>query len=237
MANGKTVLVVEDEADLAGLICYNLQREGYDCSHVADGVAAMDHIARSRPDLVVLDRMLPRLSGDEVAESLRRDPTTAGIPVVMLTAKVEESDQLVGFALGADDYVTKPFSMKVLLARVGALLKRSAESEPVTDLLTEGPFALDHNRHEVRVAGQQIQLTATEFRLLAALMSARGRVQDRARLIDRVLGAGAVVTDRTIDVHITALRKKVQAADPSGKAASWIQTIRGVGYAFRTPDV
>lgn len=224
-----TVLVVEDEADLAELLRYNLEREGYACRCVSSGDAALAAIAESRPDLVLLDRMLPGRSGDEVVARIKRDPATAGIRVIVLTAKVDEADQLVGFALGADDYVTKPFSMKVLLARTAVLLRRSERTRREAEVLAVGPVALNSERHEVNVDGAPVRLTATQFRLLNVLMAAEGRVLDRSRLIEATLGPVTVVTDRTIDVHITALRRKL------GEAAAWIQTVRGVGYTFRQP--
>lgn len=224
----RSILIVEDEADLAEMLRFHLERDGYSCRRSSDGQAALAESQRHPPDLIILDRMLPRVSGDEVLERLRRDPRTASIPVMMLTAKAEEADQLVGFAMGATDYVTKPFSMKVLLARVAAILRRDA-NEAGRDVLTCGPVILDRSRHEVTVEGKPIALTATEMRILAALMNARGRVMERDHLIDTVLGPSVAVTNRAIDVHIAALRKKMQSA------AGWIRTIRGVGYAFRTP--
>ncbi len=230
----KSILVVEDENDLADLICYNLQREGYACRRAAAGDAALQEIKRKAPDLLLLDRMLPIMSGDQVAAQVRKDPATSLLPIIMLTAKVEESDELVGFALGANDYITKPFSMKVLVARVGAMFRRGDAQHQEQDILREGELSLDPNRHEIKINDTIVATTATEFRLLRALMEARGRVLDRSKLIDKVLGQGAVVLDRTIDVHITALRKKLTTIDSSGKTAACIHTIRGVGYAFRT---
>jgi DNA-binding response OmpR family regulator len=230
-----SILLVEDETDLAELICYNLRREGYECRHATAGDAAMAEVRRQQPDLILLDRMLPDRPGDEVASQIRRDPQTSSIPIIMLTAKSEETDQLVGFALGADDYITKPFSMKLLTARVSAILRRRREQAEEGNILTHGPIVLDRDRHEITVSGSPAHLTATEFRLLAALMSARGRVLDRTRLMDKILGPGTVVTDRTIDVHVTGLRKKLAAADPDAQAAGWVHTVRGVGYAFREP--
>jgi two-component system phosphate regulon response regulator PhoB len=227
MITNKTVLVVEDEADLAEVVRYNLEREGYRCRCVVDGTSALAEVRRERPDLLILDRMLPGMSGDEVISKLRREPTTAGIPVLMLTAKAEESDELIGFALGADDYVTKPFSMKRLLARVDALLRRAGTPAADSDVLTVGPLGLDRSRRELDVDGEPVTLTSTEFGILWELMAARGRVLSREQLIDRVLGAGAVVTDRTIDVHVAALRRKL------GKASGLVQTVRGVGYTLR----
>jgi two-component system phosphate regulon response regulator PhoB len=230
MDTPKTILVVEDEGDLREILCYNLEKEGYACHGVADGGKAIDEVRRDPPDLVILDRMLPTRSGDDVANAIQRDPRTAGTPIIMLTAKAEESDQLVGFALGAVDYVTKPFSMKVLLARVAAALRRTGPAvTPPAKRLTGGPIVLDESRHEVTVDGAGVSLTTTEFRILRALMQASGRVLDRTQLIDSVLGPTVAVTDRTIDVHIVGLRKKL------GDAAGWVQTVRGVGYTFRQP--
>jgi two-component system phosphate regulon response regulator PhoB len=227
---GKSILIVEDEADLADLLAYHLKKEGYVCRVASDGAAAIAEVHHRPPDLVLLDRMLPKTSGDEVALRLKGDPRSDSIPIIMLTAKAEETDELVGFAIGADDYVRKPFSIKLLLARISAVLRRKeAAGEQTGEIISMGPVKLDRGRHEVIVENQHIALTATEFRVLSTLMSARGRVMDRERLIDAVLGFGVAVTHRTIDVHIAALRKKF------GMAAGWIQTIRGVGYTFREP--
>lgn len=225
----RTILIVEDEKDLAELLRYNLERDNYSCACAMDGPSALVQLRQAKPDLIVLDRMLPGMSGDEVIAEVKRDPRTSSIPILMLTAKVEESDELVGFALGADDYVTKPFSMKLLLARISAILRRQRGREPDSQVLNSGPIRLDASRHEVTVGDSPVGVTATEFRLLRTLMSANGRVLSRNQLIDAVLGPSVAVTDRTIDVHITALRKKL------GDTASWIQTVRGVGYTFREP--
>jgi len=229
VSSRKTIMVVEDETDLAEVLCYHLEKEGYACRRFHDGSVVLSEVKRQTPDLIVLDRMLPKTPGDEVAIRLKRDPRTAHIPIIMLTAKAEETDQLVGFALGADDYISKPFSIKLLLARIAAVLRRKDVAEHDSDTLCAGPVTLDRSRHEVTVDGLSVQLTATEFRVMAALMSARGRVLARDQLIDSVLGSGVAVTNRTIDVHIAALRKKL------GAAAGWIQTVRGVGYTFREP--
>jgi two-component system phosphate regulon response regulator PhoB len=184
---------------------------------------------RTGPDLILLDRMLPGLSGDEVIAQLKREPKTTAIPTIMLTAKGEESDALVGFALGADDYVTKPFSMKLLLARIAAVLRRGEGPAPQEQVLTTGGVCLDVGRHEVTLNEQNVPVTTMEFRILQSLMAGKGRVLSRAQLIEAATGTGVVVSDRTIDVHIVALRKKL------GDAGGWVQTIRGVGYAFREP--
>ena len=230
MQTKKTVLIVEDEADLSELVRFNLEKEGYKCRCAFDGTAAVAEISAQAPDLIILDRMLPNMSGDEVITKIKRDASTRSIPVIMLTAKSEESDEIVGLTLGADDYIRKPFSNKLLVARVAALLRRS--NSPVTseDRLTAGPIDLNQARHEVKVNAELIPLTTTEFRILQTLILASGRVLSREQLIDSVLGTMVAVTDRTIDVHIAALRKKL------GSAAGWIQTVRGVGYTLRSPN-
>jgi two-component system phosphate regulon response regulator PhoB len=223
------ILVVEDEADLADMLRFNLEREGYKCRTARSGDLALEMIRKERPDLILLDRMLPGVPGDEIVAQLKRDPTTASIPVILVTAKTEETDELVGFALGADDYVAKPFSMKLLLARIGAVLRRSEAVDSDAEVLVLGPIRLVPSRYEVTVNDEKVPLTTTEFKLLKTLMGARGRVLSRSQLLDAVLGSGVVVTDRTIDVHITALRKKLS------QAGRWLQTVRGVGYTFRQP--
>ncbi len=231
MAPKQSILVVEDETDLAEMVRYNLEREGFACRVAGDGVAAIEEVRRQQPDLVILDRMLPRKSGDEVANAILRERETADVPIIMLTAKAEESDQLVGFALGAVDYVTKPFSMKILVARVRSALRKSAAGgESKKEVLQAGPIVLNSERFEVTVGGEPVAVTATEFRILKTLMQGEGRVLDRTQLIDSVLGPTVAVTDRTIDVHIAGLRKKLGES-----AAAWVQTIRGVGYTFREP--
>lgn len=226
----KSVLIVEDETDLRDLLCFNLKREGYLCRCAADGTTALAESRRSLPDLIILDRMLPGMTGDDVIAELRRESRTAHVPVIMLTAKAEETDELVGFALGADDYVPKPFSMKLLLARIAAVFRRAEMPETSGDILSIGPIVVDQGRHEVTANGTSVALTSTEFRVLRTLMAAGGRVLDREQLINQVLGPMVAVTDRTIDVHIAAVRKKL------GAAAPWVQTVRGVGYTFRQPS-
>jgi two-component system phosphate regulon response regulator PhoB len=228
--SNKLVWVVEDEADLAELVRFNLEKEGYTAECFGDSRRALTEMKREKPDLIILDRMLPGMSGDEFIGTVRRTATVASIPIIMLTAKAEESDQLVGFALGADDYILKPFSMKLLLARVGAIFRRGEGFNPDADTMTVGPVTLDLGRYTLMVNEQVATVTATEFKLIKALVSANGRVLSRSQLIDQVLGTGVAVTDRTIDVHVTALRKKL------GDAAGWLQTIRGIGYTFREPQ-
>ncbi len=229
MQGRPTILLIEDESDLADLICYHLEREGYSCRRAEDGERAVAEAYHKPPDLIILDRMLPKLSGDEVAARLKRDNRTSEIPIIMLTAKAEDDDELVGFALGADDYIRKPFSVKLLLARIAAVLRRQESAQSSSEVLIGGPITLDHSRYEVAISGRILDLTATEFRILGALMAARGRVLSREQLIDAAIGQDAAVTDRAMDVHIAALRKKLD------DAASCVQTVRGVGYAFRVP--
>jgi DNA-binding response OmpR family regulator len=229
--NSKTVLVVEDEKDLSDLIGYNLRRNGFDVISAADGNAALDLAAKHNPDLVLLDLMLPGIDGTEVARRLRGDARTAATPIIMLTAKSEETDVIVGLTLGADDYVTKPFSMKILMARVSSVLRRTEPASSDAALLKAGPLVIDSGKHEVLLDGQAIRFTLTEFKLLAALISARGRVLSRDQLMDKAMGSDVFITDRAIDVHVTAIRKKL------GEASWLIQTVRGVGYKLQeTPD-
>lgn len=232
----KLVLVVDDEKDLLELISYNLQRNGYDVLPAGNGTQALELAQKQMPDMILLDLMLPGMDGTEVARRLKADPRTAGIPIIMLTAKAEETDVVVGLTLGADDYVTKPFSPKVLLARMSTVLRRSEVTAIVsttgdTGMLKAGPLVIDSNKHDVTVEGESIKLTLTEFKLLSALVSARGRVLTRDQLMDKAMGTDVFVTDRAIDVHVTAIRKKLNSA-------SWmIHTVRGVGYRLQeSPD-
>ena len=221
----RRIVIVEDEADMAELIAMRLRREHYKITVCNDGLDALDTILADPPDLVVLDLMLPGVSGTEITARLRANRKTARVPIIMLTALAEESDIVVGLHVGADDYMTKPFSMSVLVARVAALLRRAeARQADGAEVLSGGPIEIDPGRHRVRVDGRDITLTLTEFRLLAAIIGAGGRVLQRDQLIDSAMGADTIVTDRTIDVHMTALRKKL------GEARKYIQTVRGVGY-------
>jgi DNA-binding response OmpR family regulator len=230
-ATKRTVLVVDDERDLVDLVGYNLTRHGYSVLSAFDGNDAIEIATREQPALIVLDLMLPGLDGTEVARRLKADSRTANIPIIMLTAKGEETDVVVGLSLGADDYVTKPFSMKILLARLNTVLRRN---EPAGTgggadgvILKAGPLTIDTAKHEVTVDGELVRLTLTEFKLLAALVSARGRVLTRDQLMDKAMGTDVFVTDRAIDVHVTAIRKKLGASN-------WlVHTVRGVGYRLR----
>jgi DNA-binding response OmpR family regulator len=224
MPRRKTVLVVDDERELVELIGMNLTRHGYEFMAAFDGVTALEMARKRRPDMLLLDVMMPGLSGRDVTMALKGNKDTAAIPILMLTAKTDETDIVVGLALGADDYVTKPFSMKILLARVAALLRRQGATEPAPAILASGPVVIDQSKHEVMVAGHPVNLTPTEFKVLTALLSARGRVLSRDQLMDRAMGNDAFLTDRAIDVHITAVRKKL------GDFAWMVHTVRSVGY-------
>jgi two-component system phosphate regulon response regulator PhoB len=227
MSTGRHILVVEDERDLADMIAYALKRAGHSPVLAADGARAVQLATTSPPDLVVLDLMLPALPGLEVCKQLRTNPGTTQTPILMLTAKAEEADELLGLSAGADDYLTKPFSMKVLMARIEALLRRSAGSgsgDGAAGSVTLGQVVADLGSHTVMSDGQVVRLTLTEFKLLVALMQSPKRVLSRADLIARVMGPGIIVTARTIDVHIASIRKKL------GMAGNQIRTIRGVGY-------
>jgi two-component system phosphate regulon response regulator PhoB len=234
MGDRKSILVIEDAADFCQTLCFNLEREGYACRKASDGRTGLAEVKRRRPDLIVLDRMLPEVSGDELAVRLRNDPESRCIPIIMLTAKAEEADEVVGLALGADDYLAKPVSIRKLLARIAALLRRVETSAASSTRLDSGPFTLDLERHELHVDSSPVELTPTEFRIIHALMANGGRVLSRNKLIDAAMGTTAAVTDRTIDVHVTSIRKKIAEAQGPA-AAAWIRTVRGVGYSFRSP--
>lgn len=225
MPESELIMVVEDERDLADVLRYNLQRAGYRVNWAGDGPQALAAIRAETPNLIVLDVMLPGMSGIDVARQVRTDPATSKIPILMLTARVEEADQIAGLAVGADDYVTKPYSPKVLQARVAALLRRTHTAAPTAvAVVRAGAVVADLSSHRVTADGQEVRFTLTEFKLLVALLQSGGRVLNRNDLIARVMGPGIVVTARTIDVHIAAIRKKL------GVHGGMIRTIRGVGY-------
>ena len=219
----KTVLVVEDEPDLAQIVAYNLAREGYATLTAANGRDALSILESSpRPDLVLLDLMLPDMSGTEVCRTMRSQPETESIPVIMLTARGDEIDRVVGFEVGADDYVTKPFSVRELMLRTDASFN-TPETEPNEQF---GVLKIDRAAHRVFVEDEEIVLTALEFRLLDTFLQRRGRVQSRDRLLSDVWGIDADVTTRTVDTHVKRLRQKI------GSASHYIETLRGVGYRF-----
>lgn len=220
------VLIVEDERSLTELLSYNLEREGYQVMVAHDGRDGLRKAQTTLPDLIVLDLMLPGLGGLEICRELRASQHAAKIPILMLTARAEETDQIVGFAVGADDYVTKPFSVKVLLQRIKVLLRRAVTPEPATDSLEHGKLKIDKRSHRVLYANSELELTPTEFRLLEALMRQPGRAFSRHDLMEAAIGDGAIVLERTIDVHIKSLRRKL------GNSGELIETVRGVGYRF-----
>lgn len=223
--SSEKILVVDDEEDIIELVRYNLSREGYQVKGVNSSEAALGAISKDRPDLLILDVMLPNMDGFEMCKKLKQSPSTSGIPIIMLTAKGEEADVVCGLELGAVDYVVKPFSPRVLLARVKNVLTR-IPTETVTGLpvITLKQLNLHPGRHEVNLAGEKLDLTATEFRILHCLARRPGWVFTRGQIVNEVQGEDFAVTDRTIDVHITSLRKKF------GPYGEYIHTVRGIGY-------
>ena len=228
------VLVVEDEPDVAELIRYHLAREGYDAAVTASGADALRQARETRPDLIVLDVMVPQLNGWEVCRRLKQDPETRGIAVIMVTGRAEEGDKVLGFEMGADDYVTKPFSPRELCARVRAVLRRGAAGSgpEAKHHLKVGDLEIDRHRFEVKMRGRAVELTRKEFELLAAMVGTPGRVFGREELLDLVWGRDGFVEPRTVDVHVARLRAKFTAAKLPEPG---IDTVRGVGYRFRDP--
>lgn len=223
----KKILAVDDDPDILTLVRYNLEKEGFKVSTVESGEEALEKTRKTKPDLLVLDLMLPGMDGLEVCRLLKSDASLKHIPVIMLTAKGEETDIVVGLELGADDYLTKPFSPKVLAARVRALLRRGELSPKAGEKLSLGPITIDPERHEVFINSKPLVLTATEFNLLKYFISRPGRVFSREDLLKQVWPDDTMVVDRTVDVHILGLRKKM------GKCADWLETVRGFGYRFK----
>ena len=221
------ILIVEDEEPLTLLLRYNLEAEGYDVDTVARGDEADTHLREQTPDLVVLDWMLPGLSGIELCRRLRARPETRALPIIMLTARGEESERIRGLATGADDYIVKPFSVPELIARVRALLRR-ASPERVADVLSFGDIELDRERKRVSRADREVELGPTEYRLLEFLMERPGRVFSREQLLDGVWGSEVYIDERTVDVHVGRLRKALNR----GREADPIRTVRGAGYAL-----
>ncbi len=220
------ILVVDDEPDLLELVRVSLVKAGFQVETAATGRAAIEKLEAAPPDLLVLDLMLPDVSGNEICRKVRGHPALSDLPVVMLTAKSEEVDRVVGFELGADDYVAKPFSPRELALRVAAVLRRRAAAPGAGRSIEHGVLRIDPERHRCFVKGEEIELTAKEFRLLEVLMSRPGRVMTRERLLDEVWGSEITVTSRTIDTHLKRLREKL------GPAGDLIETVRGVGYRF-----
>ena len=221
------ILVIEDEPDIAEVLQYNLEKEGFDVETARRGDTGLDAVRRDSPDLILLDLMLPGIDGLELTRMLKRDPGTSRLPIVMLTARGEELDRIVGLELGADDYISKPFSPREVVLRVKAVLRRFQQEESSTELLEIGGIELDVSGHQLRVRGKEVPLTATEFRLLRLLLDRSGRVQTRGQLLSDVWGYAEDIDSRTVDTHIRRLRRKL------GAEAERIETVIGVGYRLR----
>ena len=234
--SAQRVLVVEDEPDIAALIAYQLTREGFRVETTASGTEALAAANREVPDLVVLDRMLPGLSGDEVLLALKKEAATKEVPVLVLTARREQEDRIAGFELGADDYLTKPFSPRELVLRVRAILRRLQGAAPEAGgrILRIGPISVDVTSYQVLLDGEEVSLTPTEFRLLRCLMERPGRTQSRRQLLERAWSVDSLISDRiqtrTVDMHIRRLRGKL------GSVGDWIETVRGFGYRLKVPE-
>jgi two-component system phosphate regulon response regulator PhoB len=224
------ILIVDDERDLLSVLDFNLRQAGYDTLLAASGSEALAHLRRRIPDLVLLDLMLPDLSGTEVCRTVKTDPRTKHVPVMMLTAKGEEVDKVVGFELGADDYVTKPFSVRELVLRIKAVLRRAGGGAPERPPESVGAIRVDVEAHRAYVAGVEIVLTPLEFRLLVTLMSRVGRVQSREQLLTDVWEMSSELETRTVDTHVKRLREKL------GESRDLLETVRGVGYRLIDPS-
>lgn len=224
----ETILIVEDEKDIVRMLDYNLKKDGFAVLSSRNGEDALKTASEEHPSLILLDLMLPGLNGLEVCRELKKDSRTAAIPVIMLTAKAQESDKILGLELGADDYVTKPFSPKELIARIRAVLRRVKEKNNLPEILKIGELAIDFSKIAVTVKGKPVALTAKEFELLKALIKAKGRVLSRDHLLDSIWGfdRAAEIETRTVDVHIRTLRKKLKSA------AGYIITVKNYGYRF-----
>ena len=222
----KKVLIIEDEKDLAELLAFNLEKEGYSATCVHDGKLGFEQAGTDLPDLILLDLMLPGMHGTEVCKALRKDQRTVHIPIIMITAKGDEIDRVVGFEVGADDYIVKPFSMREVALRIKAVMRRFEHEvqPPADDLFTVGDIVIDKERHTVMSAGSEIDLTSTEFKLLLFMAEKKGCVQSREKLLQNVWSYNNVGDTRTVDTHVTRLRGKL------GEAGDIIKTIRGFGY-------
>jgi two-component system phosphate regulon response regulator PhoB len=226
-ASGERILIVEDEPDILALLTFHLVKAGYRVSTAASGTDGLRAAREDRPALVILDLMLPGLSGFELIERLRGDDSTRDIAVLMLTARREEADRIQGLSLGADDYLTKPFSPQELVLRVAAILRRTTAAAAPGDRLVIGPISIDRAAHRVSIDGSEIELTPTEYKLLLLLAERRGRVQGRAQLLETVWDAAPDIQTRTVDMHVQRLRAKL------GAAGELIETVRGFGYRLR----
>lgn len=219
------ILVIDDEPDVVDIISMNLKSSGFEVLTATSGLQGLQRAKAEMPALIILDLMLPEMSGLEVCKALKKETSTSAIPIIMLTAKSEEVDRIVGLELGADDYVPKPFSPRELMLRVKSVVRRTkVDHTEAREVMVLGEIKLDHGRHEVSIDDEPVVLTATEFKLLALLIERKGRVQSRDRLLNDVWGYESVIDTRTVDTHIRRLREKM------GKAAGYIETIRGVGY-------
>jgi phosphate regulon transcriptional regulator PhoB len=230
MSASKHILVVDDEVDIVDLVAYNLKKEGFLVDSASEGESALSKIRKRKYDLVVLDLMLPGIQGMEICRILRNDPKTAGIPIIMLTAKGEEVDRILGLEIGADDYMTKPFSPRELIARIKSVLRRSASGQPASvKMLKSGDLEIDLERYTVSLKGRVIKLSATEFKLLLFLAERKGKVFSRDQLLDAVWRDESFVEPRTVDVHVRRLRSNLEE-NPAKPV--YIKTLRGIGYFF-----
>lgn len=221
------ILVVDDERDIIELVSYNLEKEGFKVIAASDGEKALELVSSEEPEIIILDLMLPGIDGLDVCRELKRNDQTTSIPIIMLTAKGEESDIVIGLELGADDYITKPFSPRILVARVKAVLRRIESKKEVPKLIRINQLSIDLVRHQVTYRGKTLILTSTEFNLLILLAQNRGRVFTRDQILDKAWKEESFVVDRTVDVHVRRLRQKL------GQASRFIETVRGVGYRFK----
>jgi len=221
------VLVVDDERDIIELVSYNLEKEGFKVISAMDGEKALELVSSKEPEIIILDLMLPGIDGLDVCRELKRNDKTSSIPIIMLTAKGEESDIVIGLELGADDYITKPFSPRILVARVKAVLRRIETKEEEEKIIKIEQLIIDLVRHQVTYRGKTLILTSTEFNLIALLAQNRGKVFTRDQILDKAWKEESFVVDRTVDVHVRRLRQKL------GQASQFIETVRGVGYRFK----
>ncbi len=226
------ILIVEDEKDIIKMLEYNLKKEGFRVIHACDGEDALDLAARENPNLILLDLMLPGIDGLEVCKTLKKESKTASIPIIMLTAKAQESDKVVGLELGADDYITKPFSPRELIARIKAVLRRVTEKEKLPEIFQTGDLKIDFSKISVTIKDKPVELTAKEFELLKTLLKAKGRVLSRDYLLDTIWGYDHAmeIQTRTVDVHIRTLRKKLKTT------SKYIVTVKNYGYRFEAGD-
>jgi two-component system alkaline phosphatase synthesis response regulator PhoP len=228
MPMARKILIVEDDRDVVELLKYNLEKEGFRVGYATDGNTALTHVRRFVPDLLILDLMLPGLDGLEICRQMRQIDQFASLPILMLTARAEEADRVVGLEIGADDYVTKPFSVRELIARVRSLLRRREAAGAQRSVVQQGLLTIDPQTHRVTVGNKPVELSALEFRLLYFLASNAGMVFSRGQLLDRVWGSDRSVTPRSVDVYVRRIREKIE----SQSAPAYLETVHGVGYRF-----